>query len=683
MENNIETQCYETYIRNLEYFTRYFPKLAKNINLFTQAIELEMYEEKWSLEYKDDGYFDLYNIEEDYFYYDCDSLEDAKETLNNITYDENNSFNTMKTIRPPKNYKLPKNVAYSGMQYLFPIYNYINKYKKEEKEFTKIEKFIFIGTGLGLHIPLIADKLNSKSYIIIEPNLEIFRLSLFVTDYTALLKDHKDIFFSIGENDEVFSDTFDKFLKKYNVLNYTLKFSCITESYYGYFDKISTILNRYDPLLFPFSMGLESLRRNIKYMAEGYNCINFYAKVLKDYPVCIVAPGPSLEKTVHWLEKHQDRVVIIALGASLKKLEKHNVKPDIITSVDPYHIIKNQFKLKDKEFYKNSIFLTSSNTHPDVLELFDKRNIYLYPVIFNIGYKIVPLGGQSIGEVTYALALLLGAQNIYLFGTDAALDQETGAFYSKEHALYRKGKLKKASLKKFNSIKRNDIIEMPGNFQETVFTTRNLSNVIRFYNQFTKVLKKDQKVYNTAYGAKFDDIEPLDYSDINTDDFEHIDKEELHEVLLNKFEASTKTEFTEKEKELITQDINTIKEIEHTLKKYKKLRFKDYDSFQYERLGVIIEEVKSTKLLHYNFLKGITTSYRDAVDKLLFDFFNHSKEHKQSTKHIKAINKLWIMPYEKILKESRTALEQALEENKNEKEDSEKSSEVLKTYAQN
>ena len=49
-----------------------------------------------------------------------------------------------------------------------------------------MDKFIFMGTLLGRHIPKIANKINASSYLILERNLEIFRLSLFTVDYTIL-----------------------------------------------------------------------------------------------------------------------------------------------------------------------------------------------------------------------------------------------------------------------------------------------------------------------------------------------------------------------------------------------------------------------------------------------------------------------------------------------------------------
>lgn len=62
----------------------------------------------------------------------------------------------------------------------------------------KIEKFIFLGTLLGRHIPRIAQKVDAEAYLVLERNIEIFRLSLFTVDYTILAQ--KGVVFSIMDN---------------------------------------------------------------------------------------------------------------------------------------------------------------------------------------------------------------------------------------------------------------------------------------------------------------------------------------------------------------------------------------------------------------------------------------------------------------------------------------------------
>ncbi len=46
---------------------------------------------------------------------------------------------------------------------------------------------------------IFSNSLNAKSYLIIEPNIEIFRLSLFLCDYESLSKNSK-LFFAINED---------------------------------------------------------------------------------------------------------------------------------------------------------------------------------------------------------------------------------------------------------------------------------------------------------------------------------------------------------------------------------------------------------------------------------------------------------------------------------------------------
>jgi hypothetical protein len=71
----------------------------------------------------------------------------------------------------------------------------------------EFNKFIFLGTLLGIHLNDIDKELNSKAYLILEENIEIFRLSMFLTDYESLHKNSK-LFFCINENEKEFTKKF-------------------------------------------------------------------------------------------------------------------------------------------------------------------------------------------------------------------------------------------------------------------------------------------------------------------------------------------------------------------------------------------------------------------------------------------------------------------------------------------
>ena len=82
-----------------------------------------------------------------------------------------------------------------GQEYTKTLNDFLDQKKKR---FKKIDKFIFLGTLLGRHIPRIAQKVDAKMYLVLERNLEIFRLSLFTVDYTLLAK--KGVVFSVMDN---------------------------------------------------------------------------------------------------------------------------------------------------------------------------------------------------------------------------------------------------------------------------------------------------------------------------------------------------------------------------------------------------------------------------------------------------------------------------------------------------
>lgn len=80
-----------------------------------------------------------------------------------------------------------------------------------------------MGVGLGLHIPIIQQSVNAKLYCIIEPNLEIFRLSLFIVSYNLMAEKSQLIFFVSNEK-ELFTSKFREFHDQAYLYNQYIKF---------------------------------------------------------------------------------------------------------------------------------------------------------------------------------------------------------------------------------------------------------------------------------------------------------------------------------------------------------------------------------------------------------------------------------------------------------------------------
>ena len=86
--------------------------------------------------------------------------------------------------------------------------------------------FIVFGVVLGIHIPEIIDKMKAKVYHIIEPSLELFRLSLFVTDYSSLFE-QSQVYFYIADEEQEFTQKFKYIYYKTFFITITLNFLCL------------------------------------------------------------------------------------------------------------------------------------------------------------------------------------------------------------------------------------------------------------------------------------------------------------------------------------------------------------------------------------------------------------------------------------------------------------------------
>lgn len=181
--NTIQDKVATTYHDNMRYLAENHPELCHTLASLDFAIDAKHYEEKYTLEYTDEGYFDVRELATGALLYAEDSVSYAKSVL-------------------------PK--------------------KGSLKE---IQKVIFFGTGLGTHIEMIDGVIDTPAvYLIVEDDIELFRLSLFVVDYARLAKS-VSLVFSVMESEESFEDTFTFFYKKEEVLNDYIQYFVFSSRY--------------------------------------------------------------------------------------------------------------------------------------------------------------------------------------------------------------------------------------------------------------------------------------------------------------------------------------------------------------------------------------------------------------------------------------------------------------------
>ncbi|MEA3315144.1 MAG: 6-hydroxymethylpterin diphosphokinase MptE-like protein [Campylobacterota bacterium] len=651
----LQEQIIQTYKINLKALSIIDKELYNRVITLDNLISKKQYIPRYNLKYiQSIKQFDILDIKTNNYLYNKKANEFIKEAVNNTNLDKLNSIDTFKdSFYNNKNKIVSKDMKKEAM-----VYNDIIDYTKifntntndKNIKFKKIEKFVFLGTLLGTHITKIDNKIDTNSYFIAEANLEIFRLSLFCTNYAILLQ-KKQIIFSIMDDRDIFINKFITFLHNNFKDNYMIKYYSSNYNIQDYFERILEAIGKINPFDYKYSDILNTLlTRSYKYINSGYKILDTKNNhnFLNNKPILILAAGPSFEKNIKWIIGNQKSFFIVAIGAVVNRLIKHNIIPDMITNVDGDKIIENQFPNDIINKIKDIPFCCSQITHKKILNKFN--NIYLFEVMSTIKSSSRLIEGASVGEITLLLSYILGARDIYLLGTDLALDQKSGLSHSSDHIHSTSYNIRDKKTNDFiedgkYSLKETTIL-VKGNFQENVVTTTLFNLSLISYNKIVSDIKDDKlKIYNLSDGAYINNTIPIKIDNINKKDI--IVKDNQKTI---KFLDLISTKFLIKdEKNLIKDSIKYIDELILEIDEFKKIEVETYKEFISKREKLfckIIDDSKKYIKLH---LPHTFISYLFIIEPYLAYNFNLDNN-KNEKRVIKRVKKSWCKHIKNISK---------------------------------
>lgn len=486
---DVNEQITNNFHQNVNYLQHHHRAVYEKLLAYENYMTTNQLNENFTLSLED-GNFDIINLQTNKHLYNKQSKQLIQVMLESVNFQKSeNVFETYKI--------LPKTEKTKGYDFVFDLFE---KYGDKTKELKEIYKFIFFGTGL--HLETIANKVSAKYYLIVEDNIELFRLSLFTTKYFELDSKAK-LFFAVGSDKQEFEKIAQRFLDEAFYYNQYIKFF---ESVFHNEEKLQlfhTAVITQSHLNFFYGSILEQYTQPLSYLRNNYNFINLTSKTLIEYcknkSVILVAPGPSLDKNIEFIKANHTKCIIVALSATLKSLELANIKPDIITHFDGFERSAVHFeKLENKEFIKDSILLLSAKTPKTVVSMFDKEKIFFFESGTNYKQGFGELSAFCAGSSTYLILLALRFKEVYLVGLDLALEQTTLKTHSEAYSYNLEASQDQETLNF-----RNSIIETEGNLRPTVKTTPNFSLSIKAINEITQGLKQNQQnVYNLNDGAK-------------------------------------------------------------------------------------------------------------------------------------------------------------------------------------
>lgn len=661
-----------TFLANLAFLSEYDNELFQRVDELSKMIGDGSYKERYALDFiMENGEFDIYDTVNDKYLYNKNPKKINDDLVKKVELNEKNAiFDLPEYFLFKDESKIDKNKRFdyekssdcilatkaSTWEYSNCLNDFLETSKKRLK---KIRKFIFLGTLLGRHIPKIAQKVDANMYLVLERNLEIFRLSLFAVDYTILA--NKGAIFSIMDNNLEEEKKISKFITTEGLDNYLIKISSTGINIDEYIDKLLSMIHTERPIsydyirmLYIYANRTTKIFKNNSYKVLILNKIKEKCNFFDNIPILYLAAGPSLDENMGWIKMNQDKFFIVTIGAAYKKLIANDIKIDMITTLDESDILE-ELQFDDESVSKiseNTIILASVITNERILKKFNPTNLFLFEIFSPLHLKNIIFDGFSIGEIVLAILMSLNPKEIYLIGLDLALNQTTGATHSKaSNSVVQFLNLEEKQTRDIFNVDES-LIKVKGNLEKEVFTTPFFYSSIK--STEAKIAKKNEKttIYNlSTHGAYFNGAIPQRVEDIivNTS----ISKKDgflkyLEKNSLTKLEEDSKKEFI-KEISFLNSKIKDI------LAEIKEKDFETYEEF-YQKIITLPIELYNYKL---SIFYQIIVNYFQLMIPYLSYHFNDVKV-KHEKKKLKKIKEIFTKQMEDILNDYILCLERVI-----------------------
>jgi len=674
--DSIAQKAQETFAKNMAHFQVFHPDLYEKLAAYEKAVAGGHYTPRYELEYKDEGYFDVLEPATGRWLYGMDSAKHADVIAESIDYGKtDNLFETFRefpvdenAMRQYESFSLDE----SAMPTIAPIVRYILPLTdKHRTTMKKIYKFIFLGVGLGLHITKTDSKIDSDVYLIIEDDLELFRLSMFVTDYTRLARNNKVVIYAVFEEDEIFRQKVYAFLKERFVYNHYLKFFPLLSHDTARLKQIQATIISMNYLKFPHSAMLQVFLRPYRYILEAYRYSNIEALKKERYfggrPLLLLGAGPSLQKNIEWVRRYQDRFVIVTVSAAMGKLEQAGIRPELILHVDGFkESMKHLERVADLGYFDESIPFFSSFTWPDFAKAFQKERVCLFQAAAQIKKDFGQITASNVGLMMCAMGMMFGAEEIYVLGVDLALEPETGATHIDGHVHAKQLDITKETALEERISFHKTVLKTAGNLRDEVPTTPNYMAAVNEMDIITQgLLQEGQHIYNLSDGARLYGMTPKRVEEVEVERFAVLDKEAVKKELFERLLDVSEVGLREEELEIVRGRIAHADYILGLLEKFSARKFNNIDIYHYELLGLFLDILVEERREEVIDANDMVTVYLQLIGGYLFDFIN-TREIDNPKHHIKKINKLFTEQFSRFIsfyKERLEAFVEAYEKN--------------------
>lgn len=375
---------------------------------------------------------------------------------------------------------------------------------------------VLFGFGAGylldvlLELPLAAH----HHFLVVEPNLSLFRCALSCRDLQPVLK-RSNVHWHIGTGP--FTLTGLEHLPKEHFLKPPLFLSNFAslrlwKTYYEQTaeqikNEIRNLHYQIHNLTVAAPMFFENFLKNLLGSLWDPG-IRELANTFQNVPAIIVGAGPSLDKNLSQIVDASRSAVLIATDASAKCLKAANLEPHFIVTIDPQEICHHHLRGLDAV---QSCLVYEASSHPANPALFPGRRFIsiLENSVFSflwdqVGNRGSISGWGSVSTVAFHLALHMGCRPILFAGQDLAYTQGRAFAQNVEfQKAHRKDvHSEEELLARYEAHCRNskDLIQWPDLFHRLTLSTQRLKAYGEYLSQ-TILAHGDIPCYNVTEGG--------------------------------------------------------------------------------------------------------------------------------------------------------------------------------------
>ena len=377
-------------------------------------------------------------------------------------------------------------------EFSFPAYG---KYKKEnliKRWFSSLAMhpeslYAVTGFGDGSHLSYFLENSTSGTTLLAtEKDPALLRETLARVDLSKLLSSERFILGTGEINDAFFADIQGAALAGVSDVN-CLIFSPFHGVDEGYYDRMRNELVRQylviRPLMEVNVRTAADIQKNTFSNLPHLACspdVGEMENQFKDIPFILVGAGPSLDESIDFLKKVQDKAIIVASNSPYRKLVNNGIRPHLAVTADPLPTTLAGFE----NINLDGVPLACPfSAYPEIVRRFSGRILTwcTYNPIIDVlkdrtgrkrGSKILEQG--TVSGCVLDLSRLLGCRKVLFIGQDMAV-RDDGRYYSGDTSYSDIG----ADFSSTNKGQR-----LPGNTQEKVLVEGRLFVYLKTFEQF-------------------------------------------------------------------------------------------------------------------------------------------------------------------------------------------------------